>query len=59
MGARKSEAVRVRRGGTPSSLVQHRPVGCLRFVWSGVLYERCRRRDAIGLPVFERAAVQP
>ncbi|MDQ1113914.1 hypothetical protein QE418_003362 [Microbacterium testaceum] len=58
MSAQK-EQVRVRAYGIGKSLIQHRPKTAVRFVWLGVTYERRRRRDAIGLPIFEPAAVQP
>lgn len=51
----KTELVRVYGGRYKASLTQHRPKGILRFTQHGIEYVRRRRRDAIGLPVFERA----
>lgn len=50
-----SELVRIYGGRYKWSLTQYRPRGILRFEQYGIRYERRRRRDAIGLPVFERA----
>lgn len=52
------EQVRVYADVLGKSLIQYRPKAAVRFVWLGVTYERRRRRDAIGLPIFEVAAVQ-
>lgn len=51
-----SELARVYGGRFKGSFTHYVKKGAMRFTHWGITYVRMRRRDALGLPVYEREA---